>query len=391
MWILRIGRWFSGYVVFYAQGGLCERFLKLLSENGVRLWDIVHTEDGVQATCAVRDYRRLRKAAARTGTRVRHRRQQGAYVVVRPVWRQSGLLIGAIAAIAVYMVLAARVWVIDLPTGDPSLVAQVEQCLYDANVRRGVPIRDIDVAAVRMAAVASMPELHALGLSFEGCVVHVEWRLQEEAIPKPDDTPANVVATADGVILSAQVTAGQSMIQVGEAVVEGELLVCGAVETERETLFRHAAAKIMARTERNVTVTASKTETIPTDGRRIDQPTLYMLGGRLPLYTAAPPPEGYDVRWQTAWLRFLDTPLPLGVEWTSFVERVPRAVSLSEAQVEQLAHCRAQAALAAQSPLAAVTDAVYEGSWDGDTYCLTARYVCKEDIAKTVPLLMETA
>ena len=391
MWMLRWFRWLSGYVIFEAQGGLCERFLRLVSEDGVHLWDVCHTAYGVRAVCAARDYRRLRRAAARTGTRVRHLRQRGAYVAARPLKKQSGLLTGAVLALAVYMVLAARVWVIDLPSGDPTLVSQVEQCLEKANVRRGVPIRDIDVAAVRMAAVTDVPALHALGLSFEGCVVHVEWRLQEEELAKPDETPANVIAAADGVILSAQVTAGQSMIRVGEAVVEGELLVCGAVETERETLFRHATATVIARTEREVTVTASLTETEEAYGRVIAQPTLYMLGMRLPLYSALATSDDYDVYRETSWLRFCDMPLPLGVEWTVYAARTARERVLTKEQAERLARLRADAALCAQSPSAAVTQATYDGVWNGEEYTLTARYVCNEDIAQTVPLLIAGA
>ncbi len=391
MWIIRWWRWVCGYVVFDAEGGLCERFLKRLSDDGIRLWDIRHKDNGLEATCRVRDYGRLRPAAARTGTRVRHRRQSGAYVWWRPWRHRSGLIVGAIVAVIIYMVLATRVWVIDLPPCDPMLRMQITACLERAGLHHGASIREVDVASLRMDAVASIPAIHSLSVSFEGCVAHVELRLQEQAVPKAGDDPANVVAAVDGLILSAQVTAGQSMIQVGEAVTQGELLVCGAVETERETLFRHAAATVIARTEREVTVQAARTEMIGVAGRRVEQPTLCVFGCRLPLYSPMRSEEGYTVSEEERFWHLFGTPLPLGVTWTVFTEQTERAVSFTEEQAERLAMQRAYAALAAQSAAARITDRTATGRWEGDTYHLTVRFVCEEDIARTVPLLTEQA
>jgi len=391
VWILGWWRWLVGYVLFRAQGGLCERFMKQVSEDGVRLWDVHPSAEGFTAICRAKDYRRLRPAAARTGTRVRHLRQCGAYVRLRPVMRRSGVLVGALVAMVVYLMLGGRIWVIDLPPCEPALEAGIERCLARSQVRLGAPIRDVDVEQVRMEAVADLPQIHSLSVYFEGCIAHVDIRLQEDQPKAPDTSPANVVAAVDGQILSARVTAGQSMMQVGEAVVEGELLVCGAVETEQETLFRHAAATVIARTERTVTVSASRREWIPAAGRRYDQPTLCFLTGRLPLYSPVGSTDGCVQTGQERWWRLFGVTLPVGTEWTVYTEIVDREVQYTDEQVVAIARLRADAALAAQNGAAVIGRTEEEGYWNGDTYTLTVRYTCEEDIARTVPLLTDQA
>ena len=107
MWVWRWIRWLCAEVRFYAQGGLCERFLEQLRRDGVVLWDVTVEENGVTASCKASQYRRVRVPARRTGTRVRAVRYRGASVFFRPLRGRIGLLIGGAAAVALYFCLTS--------------------------------------------------------------------------------------------------------------------------------------------------------------------------------------------------------------------------------------------------------------------------------------------
>ncbi len=384
MWIWRWWYWLCGYVVFEAQGGLCERFLGLVSEE-MPLWNVHHKNDTLTATCFVWDYKRLRSAARRTGTRVRHLSQHGAYHWCRPMRKRMGLMVGGAMALALYIVLAGCVWSIDVQVEDAALRHRIEQQLAASGVVCGVRMREVDVATVRMAAIAEIEELHQLSLYFDGCIARVEVRLQEDTVAPPDATPAHIVAAADGRILSAQVTVGQSMFLVGEAVVEGELLVCGAVETEKGILLRHSSAIITAETTREVIATACKEEWRSAVGRTIRQPTLYVFGRRLPLYSAARGTDDWLVTTKEQRLTWRGVRLPIGWDWVVYEEPVEQRVTYTEEQVKALAEKRLEAAFLQSYPDAQITDVSYEGEWNGTEYRLRGVYTCVEDIAKVVP------
>ena len=63
MWLQEWERWCRGAVTFRAEGGLCERFLNLLTrgEAAVPLWHVVRTPHAVTATMRAADYAALRK------------------------------------------------------------------------------------------------------------------------------------------------------------------------------------------------------------------------------------------------------------------------------------------------------------------------------------------
>lgn len=372
---------------------MCERFLQMLSEgeHPVEVWHVQYAQGAITATCRIGDYKRVRPAARRTGTRVHHVRQSGLYRWWRPLAARGGLLVGAAMAMVLYMVLASSIWVIDVQVEDAALRHRIEAQLAASGVTRGTAIRDVDVATVRMEAIAAMEELHQLSLYFEGCVARVEVRLQGETLSPPDPRPANIVAATDGLILSTQVTAGQSMVKVGEAVVEGDLLVCGAIETEKGMLFRHATAIIRAQTTHEITVIASKEEWRSVTTQTRIQPTLWLFDCALPLYSEMAVTEETIETNGEKFLTLFDTPLPLGVTWIRREERAEEPVSYTTAQAETLARWRLTQL--ARQTLAGVeiADVTYDGVWDGAVYRLTATFTCIEDIAKTVPLLTDMA
>ncbi len=391
MWIWRWWRWLCGYVVFRAEGGMCERFLQLLAEGAhpVEVWHVQYAQSSITATCRVADYKWVRPAARRTGTRVRHIRQSGAHRLRRPLAAHAGVVVGAAFGMAVYMLLASSVWVIDVQTEDAALCRRIETQLAASGLVKGANIRAVDTAAVSMEAIAAIDELHQLSLYFDGCIARVEVRLQEEHAPLPDNTPANIVAAADGVVRKAQVTAGQSLVQVGEAVVEGDLLVCGAIETEKGVLLRHARAVILAQTTREFTVTASREEWRAVPAKTVVQPTLQLFDRHLPLYSDTLETADMLHDEGEAWLMLFGTPLPLGVTWTRYEAQRERPVTLSKEAVQTLAQWRMLARARRALGETEVLDVALNGAWDGEVYTLTATFTCLEDIAKTVPLLTD--
>lgn len=381
-------RWMRGTVTFRAEGGMCERFLTLLGtlDPPLAVWDIRREEHAMTLCCRASDYARLRPTARRTGTRVRALKKSGLPFRAKPLIARMGVLVGMAIATVLYMLLGSRIWIVDVQVEDPMLAARIEACLADNGVGIGTLMRDVDVPSLRMRAIAQMEEINQLSLYFDGSIARVGVQLQKESASPPDTTPSNIIAASDGRIVTMRATVGTPMVMEGEAVVKGDLLVCGAVETEKGTLLRHASAVILAETTHTFEQHVSLTELLPCEGRVIEQPSLYLLSWRIPLYSQAAFDETWTVTTKRRFLTLFGTTLPLGIESGIYTEQTQIAVTHTREEAEQLARERLDARIASQLADAQVNDITFEGVWEEDVYCLRAICQCTEDIATQIPL-----
>ncbi len=390
MWLQEWERWCRGAVTFRAEGGLCERFLNLLTrgEAAVPLWHVVRTPHAVTATMRAADYAAVRPAARRTGTRVRLVDKKGLPFCARPLMKRPGLLVGVLFALVLYTALASRVWVINVHTDDPVAAEEVKACLAANGVTLGKKMNDVDLAAVQLQSIADLKNLHRLSLYFDGSIAHVDVQWDTAGVSVPDTTPANIVAAHDGRIVAMQVTSGQSMVKAGEAVVAGDLLVSGAVETTAGVLLRHAAARVLAQTTHTFEETVPLCEPLKQDGHSFVQSALRLLSLEIPLYSHVTPDASYTCRTQERMLTLRGIALPVGIVSRVYTQTRTVMTPHTREEAELLARerltARAEAALAATT----VEDVTFEGVWEQDVYRLRAVYTCTEDIAKTTPLLV---
>ena len=388
MLIWNTWRWFRGAVTFRAEGGMCERFLSMLGELDppFPVWDIRRGESAITACCRATDYARIRQPARRTGTRVQALKTNGLPFRAKPLMRRMGIAVGAAIALVLYLMLSARIWLVDVQVDDPVLASRIEAQLAKNGVGIGECMRDVDVPALRMRMIAAIEEINQLSLYFDGSIARVGVQLQKESASPPDKSPANIVAAQDGRIVTMRTTIGHPMVMEGEAVVKGDLLVSGAVETEKGTLLRHASAVILAETTHTFEERVSLHELLPCEGRVIEQPSFRLLVWKIPLYSQASFDETWTVTTEKRPLTLFGTALPVGIESDIFTEQTHTAVTHTKEEAERLARERLEARASAALTHAQVEDITFEGIWEEDVYCLRAVYACTEDIALRIPM-----
>jgi len=389
MHIWEIWRWLRGVVVFRAEGGLCERFLSLLCalDPPLDMWDIRRESTAVTVSCRASDYRRLRHVARRTGTRVRSVRHYGLPFSAKPLIRRPGIVIGTALAVVLYMLLSSRIWLVDVQTEDPALVARIEAVLADHGVGIGLPMKEVDIPSLRMQAIAQIQEINQLSLYFDGSIARVGVQLQKPGASPPDTHPCHIYAAQDGRIVSLRATVGQPTVMEGEAVLQGDLLVSGITQTAQGPLFHHATAVVLAETTRTFEECITLTESVPCDGRIIEQPSLTILSWTLPLYSPFTPDGTWTVSEHERFLSLFGTSLPIGITSTRYTEQTQTTVTYTREQAEALARERLETRARTVLKEAQIDRVRWNGVWEGERYCLRAVYRCTEDIAKEIPLL----
>lgn len=228
-----------------------ELLLNRCGRAGLPLRQIRRTGDfGVEIELPERDLPALRDLAAGCGGEIRVLELRGGSRSRRLLRSRSALLLSLLLAGCLLLASSLFIWEIRVVGCERLSSGQVLRSLADAGVESGAFWPGIDPDLVRSRVLSELPELQWMTVNISGSRATVLVR-EREVLP-PDlgeQGPADVVAACDGVIRSTAVLRGHGLVQPGDAVLAGEVLVSGTVESiTAPPRFVRAMAEIQAET-----------------------------------------------------------------------------------------------------------------------------------------------
>ncbi len=274
-----------GWVEFSGIGGFQERFVSELLEKGIKLRKIRIENGRISGIISPLDYRHAAEASRRYGVRIRAGRRRGLYFTALRYSRRAGLYAGLLAFFLILSIGKATVADIRITGNAPE--AQIIQILEECGITRGVPSHGLDFSLAERRILLEVDNVAWVDVSSSGSRVSVTVK---DAVPQPEmydaDTPCNLVATHDAMIVSATVRKGTLVTQVGSGVQRGGLIVSGTIADGGEhLLYRHASADIIGEfTEtREFFIPYSETIRIP-DGEQTEFRYLVFQDDVYPLF-----------------------------------------------------------------------------------------------------------
>lgn len=378
----------SAAVEWTAEGGLLSEFLNQLQAADISLKRVRPHGDCLVGIVSAVDYRRVRPAARRTGTRVRIRRKRGVAFRLYRLRKRIGLVIGAVGAIALLLFFSTRIWAI-VPSGLEQ--AETERALAvvaDMGVAIGHPIHTLKPKEISIRALSQLNSVIALTINMDGCIAHVDMVADNTNHPLSQDiTLSDLVATRDGLIVQTEIWQGTRLVKVGEGVTAGTLLASGATETTAGPLLGRAEGVVIARTERTLSVEVPlKQQHWQATGAPFTQTTLSLFSLPIPLSAQVALPSAYTQTVDRDFLTLDGLPLPLGICRRQITPLLPITVLYKPAEAEKMA--AEQLAQQEQEMLgeAVIEDKTVSGKLVDGVYRVTAHYVCLENIAREVPV-----
>lgn len=222
---------------------------------------------------------------------------------------------------------------------------------------------------------------------------------ERDAIPdlRPENIPGNVVAAASGEITHIEPWAGDALVQEGDGVAAGDVLISGAMEMdtsnplelERPKRLVHAEGKVLASTRRTLTACLDLTA----QGKRYtgEETTRYalsILGKRVKFFrNSGISYANYDtITKLKSWTPPLGDCLPIVWETETFRAYDPVEQPLDAAAAEALLQAQLRKALEEALGQGEILTTRYETTQEGDRLFVTLTAHCFEDIAKEVPM-----
>ena len=297
-----------GNVWLEVQGAEPSRFLNRLAEAGLAFWD-AEPEDDLTLRLAVRtrDLEAAKSLAARCQCTVTPLELRGVPAVRRKLRRRVTLMAGLAVCFALLALSSLFVWDIEVEGNEKLTKGEILRALAESGVKPGSFWPSWSADTIKNEVILRLPELAWVGVSVDSSRATVRVRERNEAPELRDnDEPHSVTARKTGIIENIQVYLGAPLVQAGDAVLEGETLVTGRVESGLGTVrYVHASAKVEARTYYELTAAAPLVANRMVERSGHTRWALVLGGGRLNLYLGGSElPEGctretteYKLEW----------------------------------------------------------------------------------------------
>ena len=391
MFLLRFLRWFFGWVRLEAEGGFPERLLNLATREGIELWGVRRYGLKLMASCPARQYRLLRSPAKRCGMKLHAKKRHGMPFIVRRYRSRAGVLAGLLLFAIILQFLSQRTWVIEVRGNNKVDKEEIVHVMESFGVREGANLSSLDIPSLQLESLQKLPGLAWCVVNLKGSIAYIDVteRVSPPQLSNPDH-PSNIKSTRDGRIVSVEVYTGQAMVQKGDAVTQGMLLVSGVVDSSVGPILKRSQARILAETTRTleVSVPLKEIQLLPTK-ERILRPYLHFFTLNIPMFTDGTIEQQSELKISKNMLVMNGIDLPIGIINRTYVLLEQTEIVRTQAQAKELAAKRLAEKKKNQLASVEILSANEKDWLNNGKYSIKGIYTCIEDICMEEQLIVE--
>ena len=305
--------------------------------------------------------------------------------------RRPGLIAGAFAALGLLFFSQLFVWRVNVEGNRTVQSGKITAALEKCGVGSGTFIPRVDPAEKANELLMLCKSISSAELTFNGSELTVAV-LERTPAPEVVDRTGyyNVVAAYDGIITDIDAADGTPEAKAGDVVAAGQLLINSFMEGKYGTFCPvHARGRVMADVRKKFCITVpAEREIKDYTGNTCTKRELRVLGAGLPLYfSPGAPYEYFDCVYgvrEPKLFGFVELP---AVEYVAtYMEYVPRKVTLSAAEAERTARAELELQLAQYDCVVKECEIkIYRDEKSG-ACILEADAVLNIDIAREIPL-----
>lgn len=130
------------------------------------------------------------------------------------------------------------------------ILEQAAKC----GVSFGAARRELRSEQVKNQLLKAIPELRWAGVNTQGCTAVITVALRDPGENREEDLPGDIVAVADGVVAECYPRAGSCLVDPGQAVQKGTVLISGVTDLGRFTHLGRAEGEVYGLTRREIEV-----------------------------------------------------------------------------------------------------------------------------------------
>ena len=244
-----------GYVIIKVYGKGAERFINICLRRNIDVWNIKPFDDGIEMCIYIKDFFHIRQVRKKSNVKIKISQRRGIKHLMQLYRKRYLFLIGFALCIIFFAVSAQFIWVVEINGVENSDINGIISTLDSIGIKSGALKAKLPDGMESKAAIINNNDHIAWAWVYiEGAKARVE--IYEQIIPPnivDKDTPCDIVAACDGIINHMVVKNGEEVLNDGDAVKTGDVIVSGKVATYKEGypeeyIYVHSMADIMAYT-----------------------------------------------------------------------------------------------------------------------------------------------
>ncbi len=236
-----------------------ERFMNMASYRQVLFWDAKANATGMVMKTSWSGLRALEYCAEKTGCHL----EVVAYGGLPAKWRKykgrQFLMAGLLFFIVGLYVLSSFVWVVDVEGNERLSKEELLSSCAEWGLRPGAWKAHVDTETITKQLLSSFADISWVSVSIQGTDATIQLAETIEKTEMIDkETPQDIVAEKDGVILQITAQRGTPLVQAGDVVKAGDVLISSEIQVgvegeEIHSEYVAAQGSVMARTWQNMT------------------------------------------------------------------------------------------------------------------------------------------
>ena len=232
MYIGILLRLIFGYVRIEVEGYYIERFINICQNKKILIWNLKR-QKGVKLflNIGIKDFKKLKNIARKTNCKIKISKKKGIpFILHRYKKRKIFALFLILIAFAIYTS-SKYVWNIEVQVEDNLQIEQIEEDLANLGLRKGVRKSKIETDKLINELRLKRNDISWIGIDLKGTNVIVKAVKSDEKPDLLDNSDyCNIVASKSGVITKIIAQNGTAVVNVGDEVNEGDILIAGYME-----------------------------------------------------------------------------------------------------------------------------------------------------------------
>lgn len=228
--ILKILRYFFGYVKVEIKGFAPERFMNLIVKEDIVVWDVESTETGYIFFTGRKNLLKMKPLLQRTNVKLTIIDKKGLPYLIKKCKRRFFFIIGLLFCMISIYILSLFIWEIKV-TGESKLVSKTMlKEIEEQYVSLGTLKKDVDCSGLERDLREKYEEISWISCDINGTTltIHIEEGMYHDVTDNSIEK-CDLVAGKDAVITKMITREGTPVAKVSDEVKKGDILISGTI------------------------------------------------------------------------------------------------------------------------------------------------------------------
>lgn len=242
-----------GYVKIRAKGFSAERFMNMAAYRGVYLWDVALEGAGMTMKAAGSSMDILEVCAEKTGCTIEILGWGGLPTFLRQLRKRQVWAAGLLFFAAGLYLLSSFIWTVEVEGNERLEKEEILSFCKEMGLQPGKWKRNVDTEKIADELLENFSDISWISVGIHGTDARIKLAETIEKVELVDqETPCDMIASADGVILQITAERGTPMVSAGDVVQKGDVLISseltiGLEGEEQHTEYAAAEGAVTAR------------------------------------------------------------------------------------------------------------------------------------------------